>query len=258
MKLRDLQTAFQNHVLAGDPAIRARVAATTTGADPDTRLGIYTSAYRLRLLEALATDYPGLQALAGESGFDRLGRAYIDRHPSAQPSLRWYGGKLGEFLRHTPPWSGTPALAEMAAFEWALSDAFDAPDDTVLTVADMAAIPADAWPGLRFRVHPSVRRLDLQWNVPELWQAARDDKVAMPQAFPHPVGWLVWRRELETLFRSLAVEEAFALDALRTGRTFAEICETLTEWIDPSQVAGHAAGLLKRWIEDGVLAGTGP
>ena len=43
------------------------------------------------------------------------------------------------------------------------------------------------------------------------------------------------------------------LDALREGRSFAEICEGLTEWIDARNVALHAAGLLKQWLEDGMI-----
>jgi hypothetical protein len=49
------------------------------------------------------------------------------------------------------------------------------------------------------------------------------------------------------------VDEAFALDAMMRGETFAAICEHLCEWIDPRNVPTHAAGLLRRWIEDGMI-----
>ncbi len=257
MRLARLQQAFQAYVLAGDPAIRECIAATA-GVDADARLAIYADAYRLRLIEALATDYPGLKAVAGDEQFDRLGRAYLDTHPSRVASLRWFGHQLATYLRTTAPWCDHPALAEMAAFEWAMSDAFDAEDSMPATVNDLATIPPDHWPRLRFTLHASVQRLDLRWNVPTVWQAV-DTGTAPPPlaAADHPTGWLVWRHRLVTHFRSLTVDEAWALDALRRGDTFAAVCDGLCEWIDTRHVAAHAAALLKRWLEDGVVRDVG-
>ncbi len=251
--LRELQAAFQDHILTRDPAIQARVAGTGS-VDVDTRLGIYSSAYRLRLLEALSTDYPGLKALTGEDEFDRMGRGFIEARPSAYRSLRWFGGGLADYLRATPPWSGQPACAEMAAFEWAMSDAFDAADSPLATIGQMAAIPPEQWPQLQFVAHASVRRLNLISNVPALWQTLTSGEAATPALCPQPVGWLVWRQGLDTCFRSLEVDEAWALDAMLRGEDFAAVCEGLCEWIDAQHVAAHAAGLLKQWLTDGLIS----
>lgn len=255
MALARLQQTFQAYLLAGDPAVRREIV-DSERVSADTRLGIYANAYRLRLLEALTTDYPGLKAMAGDEEFERLGSAYIDAHPSRHRSLRWFGDALGEFLRTTEPYARYPVFAEMAAFEWAMSDAFDAEDRPPVTVSDMAAIAPDTWPVLTFATHPSMRRLDLRWNVPTVWKAI--DTGAEPPALDegvHPLGWLVWRADLLTHYRSLTVDEAWALDEVRRGVTFAAICAGLTEWIDAAHVASHAAGLLKRWIEDGLITG---
>jgi hypothetical protein len=218
------------------------------------RLGIYADAYRLRLLEALDTDFPGLHSLAGDDEFDRLGRAYIDARPSGHFSLRWYGHRLAEFLRATAPWCDHPVLAEMAAFEWAMSLAFDAANDGVISMEDMARIPPDAWGGMQLLPHASVQRLDLQWNVPVFWKAVQaDDELEAPQAGEHPVGWVIWRRALNTYYRSLTVDEAWALDGLLAGNDFATLCEGLCEWVDPGNAPVHAAGLLRRWVQDGMV-----
>ena len=252
-RLRDIERLFQSHILHGDDGIRTLVVGTEA-VDADTRLGIYAGAYRLRLIEALDTDYPGLHTLAGDTAFDALCRAYIDAHPSAFRSLRWFGHRLAEFLRTTAPYAAHPVFAEMAEFEWALSAAFDAADSELCTAADLAAVPADRWPALRFTPHDSLRRLDLRWNVPPVWKAidASDAPPALAEG-ADPVAWLVWRRELVTRYRSLGVDEAWALDALRGGAHFAALCEGLTEWIDAQNVAAHAAALLKRWLEDGLI-----
>lgn len=251
--LRQLQEDFQGYLLTLDARMHLQVL-DSAQVSAGERLAIYANAYRLRLLEALGTDYPGLHTVLGDDDFDTMGRTYIAAHPSANFSLRWFGDRLSEFLRTTEPYSKYPVFAEMAAFEWAKSDAFDAADSPVAGIHDMAAIPPDAWPNLRFVPHPSLRRLDLRWNVPTVWKEieAGQEPPALEKN-EYPIGWLVWRQDLLTYFRSLNVDEAWALDALQRGETFAALCEGLTEWIDAQNVALHAAGLLKQWLTDGLI-----
>ena len=145
-RLRALQQDFQHYVLLPDGRMDNQVGASAQ-ASAQERLGIYANAYRLRLLEALDTDFPGLHTLVGDEEFDRLGRAYIDAHPSQHFSLRWYGHQVAAFLRATPPYADHPVLAEMAQFEWAMSLAFDADDSPLVTVEDMLALPPEVGPG---------------------------------------------------------------------------------------------------------------
>src|SRR5271169_3871999 len=162
--LAGLQQAFQAYV--HEPA---RLDDIVQGIHPDTRvsaedrLGIYATAYRLRLLEALDADYPGLHVLAGDEEFDAIGRAFIAAQPSVFYNLRWYGGDLPRFLRNSDEYRQYGVLAEMADFEWALVTAFDAPDDPLLQVEDIARVAPGDWPELRFEVHSSVQMVDLLW-----------------------------------------------------------------------------------------------
>lgn len=259
--LRRLQEDFQRHVLLpGDRTetqaltkMEAQVV-STTGAAASERLDIYVAAYRLRLLEALATDFSGLHTLTGDDQFDQLGRAYIDTCPSHHFSLRWYGHGVAEFLRHTPPYAEYPVLAEMAEFEWAMSLAFDAADSPVVSFEDMAALPPAAWTKLRLLPHAAVRRINLQWNVPKLWKSIQTEQTPDgPVRAEYPVGWVLWRQEFNTYFRSLSVDEACAIDALLAGEDFSGLCAGLCEWVDPENAAAHAAGMLKRWVQDGMI-----
>ena len=119
--LGDLQRAFQDYLLASSESFQAAVR-DTRKANRVTLLDVYRDGYALRLIEALTTDYPGLMAMAGPADFDHMARAYIAAHPSRHPSIRWYGKDVADFLSATPPYSRTPAAAEMARFEWALGD----------------------------------------------------------------------------------------------------------------------------------------
>lgn len=255
--LRALQRDFQAYLLRPDGQLRGCIA-EGEGLSADDRLRVYADAYRLRLLEALGDNYPGLHTLLGDAQFEALGRAYIDAHPSRHPSVRWFGRRLAEFLVAAEAYRGLPYLSELAAFEWAVSEVFDAADAVSVGVEELARLPPEAWAELRPGLHPSLRRRNLEWNVPVLWQAL-DEGRAPPEAerAEYPVGWVLWRRDLMIHWRSLQVDEAWALDRIAAGATFAEVCEGLCEWIDAENVGLHAAGLMQRWLADGLIARLG-
>lgn len=252
--LTKLQDEFQAYLLAApNNAVAHIVGAGNLSADQ--RLGVYAEAYKLRLLEALETDFVALLAYLGTDEFRAMGSAYIDAWPSSHYSVRYFGQHLATFLAQTPPYAENTLLTELAAFDWALTTAFDAEDDPALTVEAVSKIEPNAWPNLRFRARASVQRLDLGWNAPAIWKAADagTDALPTPEEAPNLIAWVVWRQGLDSFFRSLDVDEAYALDALIRGDSFENICEGLCEWIDPEHAAGRAAGFLRQWIADEML-----
>ena len=221
------QTEFQEYLLRREGRPDELVMGTAR-VDARTRLSIYADAYRLRLLEALDTNYPVLHHWQGDAAFQTLGGAYIDVCPSSHYNIRYFGEQLPRFLAVVEPYCNTPALSEMAALEWALTLAFDAADRPVRTAEDAAAIPPAHWPGMRLTLHPSLGRLDLHWNVPAIWKAIQQKQAPPePQAGSTPTAWLVWRQKLSPCFRSLSVDEAWALDAVRRGDDFAGLCRNV-------------------------------
>lgn len=253
-KLADLQQSFQAFLLDGQEGIEAHIV-DHEKASAEKRLKVYSEAYYLRLLEALGDNYPALRTFLGEADFTVLGRAYIRAYPSRHASIRWFGEHLVQFLELSSPSPKRPELAELAKFEWALSSAFDAEDIQPMTLDAIAALPPTAWPSMRLVFHPSMQRLNLQHHVPAIRKAVDEGKPPPPaETNPRPVEWLVWRKELACYFRSLEADEAWALDAATEGATFGAICEGLCEWVQADQVALHAAGLLKRWVLDDLVA----
>lgn len=251
--LAAMQRAFQRYVLAGDPHIAPQVAASGQGTSIE-RLRIYAEGYRLRLIEALETHFPALQQALGSQAFANMGRAYIDAFPSQYRSIRWFGEHLATFLINQQPFSEQPWLSELAAFEWAISTAFDAEDSPIVNVDGVAAVPPEAWPTMGFGFHASVRRLNLQWNVVSLRKASdQGDPLAKPTRAADGRAWIVWRQGLESRYRSLQADEAWALDCAHSGGRFEEICEGLCRWLDAEQVALRAASLLRGWISDGLI-----
>ena len=251
--LKALQEDFQNWVLLGNDSI---IQQTTSNekVSSDVRLGIYANAYWLRLAEVLDNDYPGVKALLGDEEFQTMARAYINAHNSPYYNVRWYGDLLAQYLSKTLPYAHKPFLAEMAAFEWAMTLTFDAKDDVSASMEDVLAITPEQWPEMTFQMHPALQRLDLAWNVPAIWNSvdARED-IVEPLKSSNTTPWLLWRNDLIIYFRSLETDEAWGLDAIINGASFGEICEGLCEWHEETNVALTAASMLKRWLADGLI-----
>lgn len=252
--LRNLQNKFQAYLLNSNTAFKKHIV-DTEKVSAETRLAIYSHAYRSRLVEALASNYPVLQLYLGYEQFAELGQAYLSAYPSSYRSIRWFGDQLAIFLTKCLAYKKFPYLAELAKFEWTLTLVFDAADSVILQIEEMMQIPLDVWTNMRLQTHPSIQRLNLSWNIVEIWQAISDDKTP-PDPIPSPfaVNWLLWRRELTNHFCSLVEEEAWAIDAMLSGSTFSEICAGLCRWIDEKEAGFRAASILKGWISEELIA----
>jgi len=222
----------------------------------DERLRVYAHAYPARLKEVLRNDFPGLLALAGDDAFDELAGDYIKGHPSTYANVRWYGDSLGAFLAADPRWSSSPAFAAMAEFEWRLGLAFDAPDESPVDVATIAATAPGDWPMLRFTLGAHVRRFSTAWNVAAIRRSTdRGDVMPAAEPFDVPPPWIIWRKGVAVLHRQLEADESAALRVIETGGTFAGICESLCEWHAVDAVAMRSGSLLKTWVEDEWIVG---
>jgi hypothetical protein len=158
-------------------------------------------------------------------------------------------------MEATAPFADQPLLAEIARFEWTLSEVFDAADACVVDRAALQALDPERWAALRFVFQPSLRRLSLAWNTVAVWQAgSAEHDSPVPERSPEPVQWLLWRRDFKNYFRSLDAIERPALDAAVAGGTFTDICEALAARLPEAEVPLRAATLVARWVDGGLIA----
>src|SRR5262249_44788200 len=158
-----------------------------------------------------------------------------------------------------PDYADVPLLAELARWEWALSEVFDAADAEPLAAEVLARIAPADWAELRFGWHPSVRRLALRWNAPQLWKALTEEAERPELSIvTTPVEWLAWRSGLKTYFRSLEPTEARVLDAARSGQRFGELCELLATDQGAEAAPTAAAVLLREWLAGGLIVAAAP
>jgi len=142
--------------------------------------------------------------------------------------------------------------ADLAAYERALRDAFDAADAPPLTASALAAVPQSDWPSLRFALHPSVRVIASDWPV-DVVRAAVDqgESPADPEAIPTRV--CVWRHEFAVLHRALSSGELAGLSAIARGASFEDVCSVIGEPYAADAAAREVAVALARWLADGWL-----
>lgn len=246
-QLAQLQQAFQAYLLEDD-TLKSKSSFIVNDAKlgAKKRLGIYHDAYRLRIVEALGNTYGNVKKLLGDAFFNTTARAYLKKHPSLHPNLRWYGEDMPTFLKVTLPQH--PIAAELAEFEWALAITFDAPDAPTLYLQDLATIAPENWGDLRFKFHAGIQLIELVFNTVAVWKALDADE-APPSAEPakHHL-WLIWRQHLDVNFRSIDDVEAMALRLMTTGASFGELCEILFESIGEN-AEQQAAQYLAGWLE---------
>lgn len=253
LALASLQATFQAYLMDGRPELVSVAVSDGARAPKATMLGVYHHAYWARLIEVLRNDFPKLHQMLGDQAFDALARACISRHPSTYRSVRWLGLALPRFLESEPAYIGTPALSQMAAFEWAQAMAFDAADESVAEPQELLAIPAEAWGSLRLKLHPSVNRVVLAKGVVEAWAALNRGESAMSPE-PEPLGpWLVWRQGLGVRYRPLPAEEDVALGCAAGDQNFARVCEAVAVLVGEDRAALRSAELLNGWLASGLI-----
>jgi len=252
--LADIQRSFASFLQGGEAGVAEHVI-------DDERLGtrfrleIYQSAYRIRLTKCIEGDHPVLCAYLGDELFELLATGYIACCPSTHPSLRYFCERLPDYLRDTEPFSQTPILAEIAAFERTLMSAFDAEDSPVAGNESLQTIPPDDWPNLQLVFHPSVRLFASRWNTIESWQALKqgdEPPAAMQNDERH---WLLWRgRDRLTEFRSLAPAGLCFYEALRSGGNLSMACEALLEILPENEISSSTVNYLTGWLESGLIS----
>ena len=215
--------------------------------DGAARLGVYGDGYVWRLRDVLREDFPRLAALLGTDRFDQLVQDYLTAHPSHHPSVHHLGRAMAGFIRRQV--DVAPCLADLARLEWARIEAFDAPDAEPVSPDVLRAVPPETWPRTYLVPIPALEVLRVRWPVHELWSGA--DPATIRAA---PTALRVWRAGDDTVYHAaMEPRAADALDRLIAGAPFGLICWAFAD-LPPAQAAREVAALLRRWLEDGLIA----
>jgi hypothetical protein len=221
------------------------------------RLDVYANAYFYRILDVLRDDTPILAEALSETGFHDLATSYLAVHPSEHPSLRFIGAKLEQFLRDDAAAAGirerAPWAADLAAFEWAKGEVFDAEDAHPAARDDLADVPPEEFETLALALVPAVRLLALAWPVDTLRPSTADLAEQATRLTPATTALCIWRRDEKTLHRRIDETESAALTHACEGMSFGALCELAAARHSEAEAPALAAAWLARWLEDGLL-----
>lgn len=275
----------------GDPANDATsLVRGDARATAEERLAVYAFMYRARFVEALESQFPRLAVALGAEAFAELVAAYVADRPSRHPSLRELGRDLPDWLasnRAANP-GGRPALAALAALEWARLDVFDLADEPVVTLEALRVFPPERFAELPLTLIDAHRFVEVGEGTEALWDALGSESGAAPSdlnvssaavssaasgaaSFASPGGassaafpavfsvapgavLLVWRQGIAVYHRAVAPDEREALALVASGTQFGVVCEGLATAHGEEAAAARAFAWLSTWIADGLLA----
>lgn len=234
--------------------------ATQTAAE---RLAVYQHAYFARLLECLAAEFPGVQAVLGNEAFESVVAAYLQRYPSASYTL----GKLGErfplALQELRPARDTAepdffeGVIDLARYERLLTEVFDAAGPEAVPPSIPLPFAGDP-SSLSVRFYPCVRTLTVAFPVHEFITARRHDEHA---AFPaaRPVALVLSRRDYVVRRWEVPLWQLALIDTLQTGLPLGVALERVAAVHQPPENWEQALQqAFARWAEWQLIAAVTP
>jgi len=252
--LAELQQDFG--AALADSSHSTRLAHRLTG-DP-ARLGIYRGNLARAWRRALANAYPMLRKQLGDAAFDALARAYGRAHPAQDPDLNRFGARLAGFLDDVPGDPARPWLPDLARLEWAVHEAWYAPDAPAPAdggpLPVMASLGPEEFEASRAVLHPSLRLHASRWAVAAMWLAG---EAAAPRELEQQSHALVLRPRWEVRVRELGAAEHAALARLAKGESFGAAFDAAFDVIEDAGDPDEApiAAWLDGWLKSGVVTG---
>lgn len=231
----------------------------------ESRLGIYWNAYFARLQECLRTEFPIVLQAVGEEAFDEFAFEYLQIHPPASYTLGRLGAEFPAFLAASRPPRDTEVpdwadfVADLARFEWTLSEVFDGPGAErieVDSVPSFLSIHTVCLAAATVTCPTCLRLENYQFPV-HLYYAAvkRGDSPELPE--PQPSFVAVSRKAFTVQHFALSANEFALLQRLKAGDPLGPALETVcgTDEDRLSEVGKQIASWFHAWMRTGLIVG---
>jgi hypothetical protein len=222
---------------------------------PLERVGVYHDMYLLRMHDCMAGDYEGLRHFLGDDAFRDLVRDYVERHPSRSYSLNRLGDHLPEFLEAATGIRRRGFSVDLARLERAVARVFDAPEAAPLSDAALAAIPEDAWEGVRLRTVPGFELVAFRYPVNAYLQTVRDDNHDHPKPKLRSSWAAVYRRDYSVWRLDLTRPEHDLLKDVSSGEPLGKAIASAASR-DGRRAPGEDQlfAWFRRWVSGGMFA----
>ncbi len=218
--------------------------------EPLERLAVYQGMYPLRMRDALAADYPGLEAFLGDHLFGHFVADYVAVHPSRSYTLNRLGDAVPEYVS-TWYHPRRAFLADLARLELAVTETFDAPEDPT-PFAPPVHVDAD-WESRRFGVAPTLRLLSFRHAS----GAALDALKAGRRTSTRPrASWAAVHRRGFVVYRlDLSRGEFHLLSVLAAGETLGKALRLASRKAGKPLSPAAVRKAFRVWTSEGILRG---
>ncbi|MBK5256630.1 MAG: putative DNA-binding domain-containing protein [Vicinamibacteria bacterium] len=222
---------------------------------PKERIAVYQQMYPLRMHDALAADYPGLEHFLGHH-FQDFVMAYTKAHPSRRYTLNRLGDHVPAFLARQRRFSPRPFLLDLARLELALTEAFDEQESPTLKAETFEAIPPAQIEKIRLQTVPSVRLVALSWNAEAYLDSVQDENHNHPKPSKQASFVLAFRRSY-ALYRLNVSAAAFAvLEDVVAGKPIGDVVRrSLARRGSKRASVEDFSRWFRQWTAEGVFAG---
>jgi len=230
---------------------------TREGAQRALGMDVYRNAYRSRLVDALRQSYPRTARLAGETAFRQAAAHHLIEHPPSSWTLDHAGAGFAQtcamlFTQDTD-------VAEVAALEWAMGQAFIAANACPLNLTSFSNATADFseqdWETFGLDLLPGTALLPATVDLVLLWRDLAQDGPDTPRREPldGPRTALVWREDEQPVFILISLNEAQTLGLMMAGKSFGMACAALSSLLGEEEAARQAGAMLGRWVNLGLV-----
>ncbi len=139
------------------------------------RLNIYINDYWPRCIDSLAEDFPGLQHLLGEAGFETWMEKYLTQFPSHHFTLFYLGEDLFSFMETHYHDSNKALVLDCITYEWAKSAAYFLGEDPPFNPETLSEAQKNRLPQLALQLQPFVLPIALNYDLPK-WSSKEFEK----------------------------------------------------------------------------------
>jgi hypothetical protein len=210
------------------------------------QLGVYVNAYRWRLFDIVAEDYPVLKTYLGEEKFDALINDFISAVPPQHFNVARYATLL-------PAFEGThanhdPFSGELCLLETAISQLADAEETEALTPEHLTGLTPEALMESQLYPRKALQLFAFHHRVNDYYKAVKEE-TQPPPITQYPSFLAVFRHDDVVWRMNLEAQEYQLLSALFAGETVGVALGMLDE-----SAAANISEYFSRWMRNGLLA----
>jgi hypothetical protein len=250
----ELQSQFTAALLRADAPMPAALSSARSP-DPASRFAVYRRNVVAALAGSLETRFPASLAIVGADFFRAMAAAFVRARPPRSPLLLAYGDDLPDFAAAFEPAASLPYLPDVMRIEVARARAYHARNAGAITAADLAALAAVRFAGMRASLHPAVGLLRSSHPAATIWamNSGGQDVAPIEPCVGEDV--LVTRPALlVSTIRLQAGGYAF-LSSLAEGRTFSAAAELALAEAPTFDLSSTLAGLVASGALSSIING---